>query len=70
MNINVHQKFTRKEIDIVKELGGFCYAKIKSIHKFIIICQNIKQQIAIEIDEFDEFDYKDRDLKYEQFMFM
>jgi len=42
MNINVHQKFTRKEIDIVKELGGFCYAKIKSIHKFIIICQNIK----------------------------
>lgn len=74
--INVNQKFTRKEIDIVSELDLFCEsANIRSKH--IRSCHNhdkshheyyyidyylLDYNLAIEIDEFN---HKDRDPKYE-----
>lgn len=71
--INVNQKVTRKEIDIVRELDLFCkFANIESKHlytvnknsknRYIIDYYLPKYKIAIEIDEFD---HKDRNAKYE-----
>lgn len=71
-NINVNQKFTRKEIDIVYELDLFCKAaNIQSFHTFHVPHYNYgyyidyyipTYKIAIEIDEFD---HVDRDKTYE-----
>ncbi|AQN67863.1 BRO-N domain containing protein [Saudi moumouvirus] len=73
LGIKVHQKFTRKEINIVKELDIFCnMSRIKSKHQFVIKCDKNKYivdyylpeyKIAIEIDEFD---HKDRNPGYEK----
>ena len=73
LGINVKQKFTRKETDIVKELNLFCKtAKIKYKHqypvkfgdnKYIIDYYLPEYNIVIEIDEFD---HSDRDPEYEK----
>nr|AEX62207.1 hypothetical protein mv_L2 [Moumouvirus Monve] len=73
LGIKVHQKFTRKEINIVKELDIFCNMScIKSKHQYVIKCDKGKYiidyylpeyKIAIEIDEFN---HKDRNPGYEK----
>jgi hypothetical protein len=72
-NINVHQKITRKEIDIIKELDEFCNSSgINFVHpysvknkksRYAIDCYLPDYKIAIEIDEFD---HSNRDPKYEK----
>jgi hypothetical protein len=72
--INVHQKFTRKEMDIVYELDLFCKAAgiksnhvhsfCKTKHKYIIDYFIPDYDLAIEIDEFDHID---RDPNYEKY---
>lgn len=72
-NINVHQKFTRKETDIINELNNFCvssninfiypYSVKNKTSKYIIDYYLPDYKIAIEIDEFD---HSDRDPKYEK----
>uniref|UniRef100_A0A6G6ABG6 Bro-n domain-containing protein n=1 Tax=Borely moumouvirus TaxID=2712067 RepID=A0A6G6ABG6_9VIRU len=72
--IKVHQKFTRKEINIVKELDIFCnMSGFESKHQYVIKYNNKNKyivdyylpefKIAIEIDEFN---HKDRDPIYEK----
>jgi hypothetical protein len=70
-NINVHQKFVRKEIEIVHELNLFCKsANIKSQHYFVYN-KSKKYVLDYYLSEFDiaividEFDHIDRDPKYE-----
>jgi hypothetical protein len=72
LGLDVHQKFVRKEIEIVHELNIFCKtANIKSCHYFTFTKKSNKYildyylpdfDIAIEIDEYN---HKDRDPKYE-----
>lgn len=74
LGINVHQKITRKEIDIVYELDLFCKsAGIKckhsnsysdDKHRFIIDYYFPDYKLAIEIDEYG---HSDRDPKYEKY---
>lgn len=78
-DIEVNQKFTRKEIDIVYELDLFCKsANIKSIFQHIVFNDSKKYgidyyfpdyKLAIEIDEFDH-SYRDQiyEKKREQFL--
>jgi len=73
LGININQKITRKEVDIVYELDLFCEsAGIKSKHNKSYIDDNNRyhidyylpeHKIAIEIDENN---HSDRDPKYEK----
>ncbi len=72
-DIDVHQRFARKEIEIVRELDFFCKsAGIKSKHGYIVYDKSRKYVIDYYfidynlVIEIDEFDHVDRDPIYEK----